>query len=100
MILFSFSPSLFLAFISLTFGGIFLSGFSTMQGALVYQASGTSKGSNFGILATCIGTAPLGLLNLSWIMTILPVDKTIQMNVFLGLFFLLLTGLYFFLKRK
>ena len=100
MILFSFSPSLFLAFISLTFGGIFLSGFSTMQGALVYQASGTSKGSNFGILATCIGTAPLGLLNLSWIMTILPVDKTIQMNVFLGLFFLLLTGLYFFLKRR
>jgi hypothetical protein len=39
-------------------------------------------------------------LNLSWIMTILPVDKTIQMNVFLGLFFLLLTGLYFFLKRR
>jgi hypothetical protein len=59
-----------------------------------------SKGSNFGILATCIGTAPLGLMNLSWIMTILPVDKTIQMNVFLGLFFLLLTGLYFFLKRR
>ena len=94
MVMFSFSPSLAIAFISLTFGGIFLSGFSTMQGALVYQASGTSKGSNFGILATCIGTAPLGLINLSWIMTFVSVDKTIQINVFFGLFFLLLTGLY------
>ena len=100
MVMFSFSPSLAIAFISLTFGGIFLSGFSTMQGALVYQASGTSKGSNFGILATCIGTAPLGLINLSWIMTFVSVDKTIQINVFLGLFFLLLTGLYFFLKKN
>ena len=100
MVMFSFSPSLIIAFISLTFGGIFLSGFSTMQGALVYQASGASKGSNFGILATCIGTAPLGLINLSWIMTFVSVDKTIQINVFLGLFFLLLTGLYFFLKKN
>ena len=100
MVMFSFSPSLAIAFISLTFGGIFLSGFSTMQGALVYQASGTSKGSNFGILATCIGTAPLGLINLSWIMTFVSVDKTIQINVFFGLFFLLLTGLYFFLKKN
>ena len=100
MVMFSFSPSLAIAFISLTFGGIFLSGFSTMQGALVYQASGTSKGSNFGILATCIGTAPLGLINLSWIMTFVSVEKTIQINVFLGLFFLLLTGLYFFLKKN
>jgi hypothetical protein len=71
-----------------------------MQGALVYQASGTSKGSNIGILATCIGTAPLGLINLSWIMTFVSVDKTIQINVFFGLFFLLLTGLYFFLKKN
>ena len=39
MFLFSYSPNLLLAFVSLTFGGIFLSGFSTMQGALVYQAS-------------------------------------------------------------
>ncbi|MDC0092812.1 MFS transporter [Alphaproteobacteria bacterium] len=100
MVMFSFSPSLLLAFISLTFGGIFLSGFSTMQGALVYQASATSKGSNFGILATCIGTAPLGLMNLSWIITQVPVDKTIQINVFLGLFCLILTGLYYLYKNK
>ena len=65
MYLFSYSPNLLIAFISLTCGGIFLSGFSTMQGALVYQASTTSRGNNFGILVTCIGTAPLGLINLS-----------------------------------
>ncbi len=100
MIMFSFSPSLILAFISLTFGGIFLSGFSTMQGALVYQASATSKGSNFGILATCIGTAPLGLMSLSWIITKVPVEKTIQINVFFGLFCLILTGLYYLYKNR
>ena len=99
MFMFSFSPSLLLAFVSLTFGGIFLSGFSTMQGALVYQASSTSKGSNFGILVTCIGTAPLGLMNLSWIITQFSVDQTIQINVYFGLFFLMLTLLYFLYKK-
>ena len=100
MFLFSYSPSLLLAFISLTFGGIFLSGFSTMQGALVYQASSKSKGNNFGILVTCIGTAPLGLINLSWIMTFIPVDRTIQINVFMGLFCLIITIFYFFFRRS
>ena len=99
MFLFSFSPSLLVAFISLTFGGIFLSGFSTMQGALVYQASSKSRGNNFGILVTCIGTAPLGLLNLSWIMTIIPVDHAIQINVLIGLFCLLVTSFYFLFKK-
>jgi MFS family permease len=99
MAMFSFSPSLLLAFISLTFGGIFLSGFSTMQGALVYQASATSKGSNFGVLVTCIGTAPLGLMNLSWIITQVPVDKTIQINVCFGLFLIIITILYFLYKK-
>ena len=99
MVMFSFSPSLLLAFISLTFGGIFLSGFSTMQGALVYQASTTSKGNNFGVLVTCIGTAPLGLMNLSWIITQIPVDKTIQINVCFGLFCIITTSLYFFYRK-
>ena len=97
--MFSFSPSLLLAFISLTFGGIFLSGFSTMQGALVYQASTTSKGNNFGVLVTCIGTAPLGLMNLSWIITQIPVDKTIQVYVCFGLFCIIMTSLYFFYRQ-
>ena len=100
MFLFSYSPNLLLAFISLTFGGVFLSGFSTMQGALVYQASSKSRGNNFGILVTCIGTAPLGLMNLSWIITLIPVDQTIQINVFIGLSCLLITGFYFLFKKK
>jgi MFS family permease len=100
MFMFSFSPNLLLGFISLTFGGIFLSGFSTMQGALVYQASSSSKGNNFGILATCIGTAPLGLVNLSWIITVIPVDQTIKLNVYLGLICIIITVLYFLLKKN
>ena len=99
MFLFSYSPSLLIAFVSLTFGGIFLSGFSTMQGALVYQASTSSRGNNFGILVTCIGTAPLGLMNLSWIITQTPVDETLRINVFIGLLFLIVAGIYFLIKK-
>ena len=100
MYLFSYSPNLLIAFISLTFGGIFLSGFSTMQGALVYQASTTSRGNNFGILVTCIGTAPLGLINLSWIITLIPVDQTLRINVYLGLICLIATGFYFLIRKS
>ena len=100
MYLFSYSPNLLIAFISLTCGGIFLSGFSTMQGALVYQASTTSRGNNFGILVTCIGTAPLGLINLSWIITLIPVDQTLRINVYLGLICLIATGLYFIIRKS
>ena len=100
MYLFSYSPNLLIAFISLTCGGIFLSGFSTMQGALVYQASTTSRGNNFGILVTCIGTAPLGLINLSWIITLIPVDQTLRVNVYLGLICLTATGFYFLIRKS
>ena len=100
MYLFSYSPNLLVAFISLTCGGIFLSGFSTMQGALVYQASTTSRGNNFGILVTCIGTAPLGLINLSWIITLIPVDQTLRINVYLGLICLIVTGFYFLIRKS
>ena len=100
MYLFSYSPNLLMAFISLTCGGIFLSGFSTMQGALVYQASTTSRGNNFGILVTCIGTAPLGLINLSWIITLIPVDQTLRINVYLGLICLIATGFYFLIRKN
>ena len=100
MYLFSYSPNLLIAFISLTCGGIFLSGFSTMQGALVYQASTTSRGNNFGILVTCIGTAPLGLINLSWIITLIPVDQTLRVNVYLGLICLIATGFYFLIRKS
>ncbi len=100
MYLFSYSPNLLIAFISLTCGGIFLSGFSTMQGALVYQASTTSRGNNFGILVTCIGTAPLGLINLSWIITLIPVDQMLRINVYFGLICLIATGFYFLIRKS
>ena len=70
-----------------------------MQGALVYQASTSSRGNNFGVLVTCIGTAPIGLLNLSWIITQIPVDQTLRVNVFFGLICLIATGIYFLFKK-
>lgn len=71
-----------------------------MQGALVYQASTTSKGNNFRVLVTCIGTVPLGLMNLSWIITQIPVNNTIQINVCFGLFCIIITSLYFFYRKR
>ena len=81
MIAFSISPNLFSCFICLTFGGIFLSGFSTMQGALTYRSANKGeRGYNFGILVTCIGLAPLGLVYLSFLIISFPVENLIQIN--------------------
>ena len=70
-----------------------------MQGALVYKASSSSRGNNFGVLVTCIGTAPLGLINISWIITEIPVDQTLRINVYVGLICLISTGFYFLFKK-
>ena len=90
MISFSICPNLFSAFFCLTFGGTFLSGFSTMQGALTYRsAEKGSRGYNFGILVTCIGLAPLGLIYLSFLITKFPVEYLIQVNSLIALMLLL-----------
>ena len=89
-----------IAFISLTFGGIFLSGFSTMQGALTFKSSKKGqRGYNFGILVTCIGLAPLGLLYLSFLVNYFPVNILIQINTIFAILALLIIG-YFVIKRK
>ena len=100
MFCFSISPSLIIGFVCLTIGGIFLSGFSTMQGALTFRsAKKGERGYNFGILVTCIGMAPLGLLYLSFLITTLPVEKLIQINAAIAFITLIIIG-YFMYKKK
>ena len=100
MLTFSISDNLVVAFICLTFGGIFLSGFSTMHGALTFRsAKKGQRGYNFGILVTCIGLAPLGLLYLSFFVNYFPVQVLIQINTIIAILFLLIIG-YFVIKRK
>ena len=100
MFCFSISPSLIIGFVCLTIGGIFLSGFSTMQGALTFRSAKKGKrGYNFGILVTCIGLAPLGLLYLSFLITTLPVEKLIQINTTIAFITLTIIG-YFIYKKK
>ena len=99
MISFSICPNLFSAFFCLTFGGTFLSGFSTMQGALTYRsAEKGSRGYNFGILVTCIGLAPLGLIYLSFLITNLPVEYLIQVNSLIALILLLIISYLIYKK--
>ena len=63
MLLFSVSSSLIIGFLFLCLGGMCLSGFSTMQGALTYRSAEKGKrGYNFGVLVTCIGFAPIGMI--------------------------------------
>ena len=93
MLTFSISPNLLTGFCCLTFGGIFLSGFSTMQGALTFRsAEKGERGYNFGILVTCIGFAPLGLIYLSFLITLLPVENLIQINTLIALLSLTIIG--------
>ncbi len=100
MLTFSISPNLLTGFCCLTFGGIFLSGFSTMQGALTFRsAEKGERGYNFGILVTCIGFAPLGLIYLSFLITLLPVENLIQINTLIALLSLTIIG-YLINKNK
>ncbi len=99
MITFSISPSLFSGFVCLTFGGIFLSGFSTMQGALTYRSANKgARGYNFGILVTCIGLAPLGLVYLSFLIVSFPVENLIQINCYIALLLLISVGYLIYKK--
>ena len=70
-----------------------------MQGALTYRSANKgSRGYNFGILVTCIGLAPLGLVYLSFLITKLPVEYLIQINSLIAL--LLLASISYLIYKK
>ncbi len=86
MLLFSISNSLIIGFLFLCLGGICLSGFSTMQGALTFRSANKGKrGYNFGVLVTCIGLAPIGMIIISFIIDLVGVEQVIRLNAIIAL---------------
>ena len=86
MLLFSVSSSLIIGFLFLCLGGMCLSGFSTMQGALTYRSAEKGKrGYNFGVLVTCIGLAPIGMIIISLIINLIGVEQVIRLNAIIAL---------------
>ena len=86
MLLFSISSSLIISFLFLCLGGMCLSGFSTMQGALTFRSANKGKrGYNFGVLVTCIGLAPLGMMIISFIINLVGVEQVIRLNAIIAL---------------
>ena len=86
MLLFSVSSSLIIGFLFLCLGGMCLSGFSTMQGALTYRSAEKGKrGYNFGVLVTCIGLAPIGMIIISFIINLIGVEQVIRLNAIVAL---------------
>ncbi len=86
MLLFSLSNSLIVGFLFLCLGGMCLSGFSTMQGALTYRSAEKGKrGYNFGVLVTCIGLAPIGMITISFIINLIGVEQVIRLNAIAAL---------------
>ncbi len=100
MFLFSISSSLIVGFLFLCLGGMCLSGFSTMQGALTYKSASSGKrGYNFGVLVTCIGLAPIGMIIISLIIDLVGVEQVIRLNAVIALASLVFIA-YLIYQRK
>jgi len=100
MLLFSISSTLIIGFLFLCLGGMCLSGFSTMQGALTFRSANKGKrGYNFGVLVTCIGLAPIGMIIISFIIDLVGVEQVIRTNAIIALALLIFIA-YLITQRK
>ena len=100
MLLFSVSSSLIIGFLFLCLGGMCLSGFSTMQGALTYRSAEKGKrGYNFGVLVTCIGLAPIGMIIISLIINLIGVEQVIRLNAIIALASLIFIAYLIYQKK-
>ena len=100
MLLFSVSSSLIIGFLFLCLGGMCLSGFSTMQGALTFRSANKGKrGYNFGILVTCIGLAPISMIIISFIIDLVGVEQVIRLNAIIALALLIFIA-YLITQKK
>ncbi len=100
MFLFSLSSSLIIGFLFLCLGGMCLSGFSTMQGALTFRSANKGKrGYNFGVLVTCIGLAPISMIIISFIIDLVGVEQVIRLNAIIALALLIFIA-YLITQKK
>ena len=88
------------AIASLTVMGLAGACFGTMQSTMTYMGTQPAYRSRvFGVLALCIGTGPIGLLNVGWMAESFGVPTALMVMSAEGLFAFLLLWLYGVLHR-
>ncbi len=88
------------AILSLTVMGLAGACFGTMQSTMTYMGTQAAYRSRvFGVLALCIGTGPIGLLNVGWMAESFGVPTALMVMSAEGLFAFLLLWLYGVLNR-
>lgn len=92
--------SFFAAALTLTVIGISGAGFAAMQSTLTYMNSGPEYRSRvLGVLALCIGTGPLGFLNVGWMAENYGLPMALSIMSLEGLFLLLVLWIYGVLRH-
>ena len=80
--------------------GIAMAGFASMQSTLTYlNASAEYRSRVLGVLALCIGTGPLGFLNVGWLAESFGLPTALTVMAAEGLFAMLLLWYWGVLKR-
>jgi len=88
------------ASITLTIVGFAMSGFAAMQSTLTYYHTAAEYRSRvLGVVALCIGTGPLGFLNVGWLAEHQGLPAALAIMALEGLFALLLLWYWGVLKR-
>ena len=85
---------------TLTVGGLFGAGFATMQSTLTYTNAPLEFRSRvFGVLALCIGTGPIGFINVGWMAETFSLPTALLIMSLEGLFVMLVLWVYDALSR-
>lgn len=88
------------ASLTLTAIGVAMAGFASMQSTLTYlNASAEYRSRVMGVLALCIGTGPLGFLNIGWLAENFGLPTALMVMAAEGLFAMLLLWYWGVLKR-
>ena len=89
--LFSLSEIYLLSLLLLFFGGLGISGFSTMQSVIIVDRTRSDlRGSALGYLSTTIGTQPIGALNVGFTCSIFLPQIGVRISAIEGIVFMIL----------
>ena len=88
------------ASMALTVAGLFAAGFATMQSTMTYTNAPLEYRSRvFGVLALCIGTGPIGFLNVGWMAESFSLPTALLVMALEGLLVLVVLWVYGALTR-
>lgn len=88
------------ASLTLTVAGLFGAGFATMQSTLTYTGAPLEYRSRvFGVLALCIGTGPIGFINVGWMAETFGLPNALVIMALEGLLVMTVLWVYGALSR-